>query len=127
MNHEKDQEFHEAAREALDDKESQLTPEVKRALYQARMDALQKRNQDKDSTRLWSWSLQKSLYPTGLAMAAILTMVLWLPDTGSEIVPDSTSTQFSAETLDMLSAEEDLSFYEDLEFINWLATQPEQG
>lgn len=127
MSHEKDRAFHEAAKQALDLQAENLTPEIKQSLYKARIAATQTGKGDTKPAFLKTWSLQRSLYPTGIAVAAVLAFVLWLPQEESTPEPEIAATHLNVETLDLLSAEEEFALYEDLEFITWLATQPEQG
>ncbi|PIE25525.1 MAG: hypothetical protein CSA60_00110 [Neptuniibacter caesariensis] len=124
MNDEQDNALHDAARSALDQQVQSLPPEIKRSLHQARAKAMENSHR-KASIFSGKPSTRKNFYPAGIAAALILA-ALWFPQEDAAPI-NPPATQLNAEILDMLSSEEDLSFYEDLEFINWLAMQSEQG
>ena len=121
-----DKAFVDACKKALDKQVNDQSLEITHRLTQARKQALGQQQSSPEPTQLWVNSLQRSMFPTGLAMAALLLLTLWLPinDDTQELAQDNL---LSLETLDLLSAEEDLDLYEELEFINWLSLQAEQG
>ncbi|WP_415888557.1 hypothetical protein ACMXYV_11085 [Neptuniibacter sp. SY11_33] len=121
-----DKTFVDASQKALDKQVNAQSPEITHRLAQARKQALEQQQSSSDPTQLWVSSLQRSMFPTGIAMAALVLLILWLPinEDTQELVQDNL---LSLETLDLLSAEEDLDLYEELEFINWLSLQAEQG
>ncbi|WP_415900715.1 DUF3619 family protein [Neptuniibacter sp. QD48_11] len=121
-----DKAFVDACKKALDKQVNDQSPEITHRLAQARKQSLEQKESSSEPTQLWVHSLQNNMFPTGIAMAALLLLTLWLPinDDTQELVQNNL---LSLETLDLLSAEEDLDLYEELEFINWLSLQAEQG
>lgn len=124
MNTDNEQTFINASREALDKEAEQLSPELRQQLAQSRQQALSKTNASK-KTDQGIFNFWPGLYPIGAALATVLLVVLWLPGTqhnGS--LHNNGTDQISENGVDILSTEEELELYEELDFIIWLADQP---
>ena len=122
-----DDAFLDATRNALDNLEETQSPDIARALSAARKQALIKNTKKQDSIRIPVSMFKRTLLPTGLTAIGLLFFTLWFPTDPINKVPTATPELLSFETLDLLSAEEDLDLYEELEFINWLSRQAKQG
>jgi len=93
----------------LDTTESQLDPETRRALQQARHTALEQLHKP----RYWQPI-------AGLAVAASVTLLVVGLVT---IQTNDTAVLNQHDDLSLLSAGDDLEFYENLEFYQWLALE----
>ncbi len=127
MSKENDDAFLDATRNALDNLEETQSPDIARALTAARKQALIKKPKKRDSSGVAASMFKRTLLPTGLTAIGLLIFTLWFPTDPINKVPTATPELLSFETLDLLSAEEDLDLYEELEFINWLSRQAKQG
>ena len=104
----KDVQMLEKIKAALDESSEQLDQDTVRALRQARQNALEQLNKSR-----WNWQPM-----TGLAVAASVTIfavgVVMLQTNQNDMMPNH-------EDMPLLSAGDDLEFYENLEFYQWLA------
>lgn len=122
-----DEAFIDASKRVLDEQINSQSPDLNLALFNARQQALKAQGKPKSRPSTWIGLLDRPLIPIGFATTAILVIVLWLPTPSSDLTLDNDVETLSIELLDMLSAEEDIALYEELEFINWLSSQAEQG
>jgi hypothetical protein len=115
--------FIDASRQALNNEIEELSPEIRRELQQRRQQAVASKKQPPQQWLKKSWP---NFYPAGVALATIVFLAIWLPLNHSQKngLPLEAIEQLSKETLEMLNAEEELEFYEELDFIVWLEAQP---
>lgn len=121
MNEPTDDKHSVALRERLDHEAAELDPDVARELRLARHRALEAAPPRRRSTLLWGAAVAASV--------VAVTVSLRLGDTtrapGSDVQPVVADLTPGADAviadLDLLSAEEDLSLLEDLEFLAWLS------
>jgi len=100
------------AKNLLDESAGGLDAATLSRLNRARQAALDQRR----PTRRWA-------LPAGLVSACVLLLVLftYLPRDGA--APDSQVTKNAAGDLDLVSSDDSLEFYQDLEFYAWLEAQ----
>ena len=103
-------------KKTLDDRENNVPAHIQSALTQARYSAVSAARpiQKSYSSRLWS----------GVASLASITLVvvLWQP-----MLPGLGTENVLFEDIELLAAEEELGFYDDLEFIAWVDEVEQSG
>lgn len=125
MSNSKEKQFIDAAKAGLEQQADELSPEIRRQLSQARKQALQGAAKQPVKS-YWQGLLPAAGWSSAVA-AAVVAVIVILPSGTTPRTPAIELEQLSFETLEMLSAEDDLELYENLEFIAWLATEPAQG
>jgi len=124
MNTDNEQTFINASREALNKEAERLPSELRQQLEQSRQQALFAASSQK-KTGQGIFNFWPGLYPIGAVLATVLLVLLWLPGTQQNgSLHNSGTDQISENGVDILSTEEELELYEELDFIIWLADQP---
>lgn len=108
-----DKGFRQQLRHSLQEAEEALSPEVIRALQQARNKAVAATGKRSGFGPAWGWA--------GGTAAVLLAVVLSLQP-GSQGSPGSL-----LEDMAILAADEELELYQDLEFYDWLAETQQHG
>lgn len=108
----REREFLEHARRLLQDSAEGLDEAIAADLRSARRQAITRSMPRAHRGWLWAGSLAT------VAVAAVVTLSIWLPGTRSNNVPVSGLN--NVEDVDLLSGAEGIQFYRDLEFYRWL-------
>jgi hypothetical protein len=110
--------FERRTRELLNASAAALDGRVRSKLTQARFAAVEEARRGRGSFVWRSW------VPVGsLAGAAVLALLLWNGDISLNR-HDSGQTQNPLDDLDLMTADENLEMIEDLEFYQWLDSEP---
>lgn len=104
-------------KKTLDERENNLPGHIQSALTQARYSAVMSAKPSQSSS--WWWG--------GIATAVSITLavVLWQPTITTLNVEGVADVGF--DDMELIVAEDDLEFYEDLEFITWLNEVEQTG
>ncbi len=111
-----EQEFLKRAKKTLDDSVSELDKETLEQLRFARQQAVQLHANRQPKTRGWDYRIPAAVAAT--LIVAVLVTTLW---GGSNQIP----SEF--EDLDLLVSNENIEFYENLDFYSWLTEQDSAG
>jgi len=109
----KDDEFLKQAKRVLDDDVATLDPLIAQRLQVARRQALD------GATRRHTRGMPQWLSST--VAASVLVAMAWM------LIPREADLKTGMEDLELLSSAEDLEFYENLEFYQWLDAQPSEA
>jgi len=106
----------ETIKKTLDDRENSVPAHIQSALTQARYSAVNAAKPTRRRSSSWLWS--------GAATLASITLaiVLWQP-----MLPDLDNELAVFDDIELLASEEDLGFYDDLEFIVWVDEMEQSG
>lgn len=109
------------AKQALDDSLMDIDGETLAKLHRARNRALEASQQP---NRFWS----RVAWPAaGAAGALVLVLLVQLPQTTVEDNAIALLDHENDDWLELVSAADDVEFYEDLEFFEWLADEQSAG
>jgi hypothetical protein len=119
MSEENDTAFVQKLREVLDETEAQTDPRIRMRLRSARLRALEAL----ETPLPWYARFPRWVTAGGLATATvlILTLSLW---TSSD---HSTVPSGQVEDLEILTTQEQMELYKDLDFYRWLETSDHTG
>lgn len=109
----KDDEFLKHAKRVLDDDVATLDPLVAQRLRIARRQSLDGAA-SRHRHRMPQWL-------SSTVAASVLVALAWL------VIPREADLRTGMEDLELLSTAEDLEFYENLEFYQWLDAQPSEA
>lgn len=103
-------------KKVLDERENSIPAHVQSALTQARYSAVNTERLARHRSPSWLWR--------GAATLASITLavVLWQP-----MLPSSVTEGAVFDDIELLASEEDLGFYDDLEFIAWVDEMEQSG
>jgi hypothetical protein len=109
-------EMNETIKKTLDERENNVPAPIQSALTQARYSAVNAAKPIRKSYSSWLWSGAASL------ASITLVVVLWQP-----MLTGSGAENAVFDDIELLASEEDLGFYEDLEFIAWVDEMEQSG